>query len=120
MLLDYGMIPPDLLPPDNCNMNSILNWILVKKSSSASPRQYAVQPSGRSFTGLVRLLLAGQVIYSFEEDGGIGKMVSNKIAIGLRGEWLLPFWREMGGQYCKQAPAMHGRAGVLISEDKAI
>ena len=59
-----------------------------------------------------------QTVYSFDEDGGIGKMVSNKPAIGPQGEWLLPFWREMGGHDCTHSPAMHGKAGVLISEDK--
>ena len=58
-----------------------------------------------------------QVVYSFEKDGGIAKMVANKLAQGSRGEWLLPFWREKGGQECSNATAWHGRAGVLISED---
>ena len=59
-----------------------------------------------------------QVVFSFDSEGGIAKMVANKIALGPKGEWLLPFWREMGGNDCTHAPGMHGRAGVLISEDQ--
>ena len=58
------------------------------------------------------------MVYAYEEDGGIGKMVANQLAIGRSGEWLLPFWREMGGQNCSQNHAEHGKAGVLISYDK--
>ena len=58
------------------------------------------------------------MVFAYEEDGGIGKMVANKLAIGSSGEWLLPFWREMGGQNCSQNHAEHGKAGVLISYDK--
>lgn len=59
-----------------------------------------------------------QLVYAFEEDGGIAKMVANKIVLGPKGEWLLPFWREMGGQNCMHSPSMHGKAGVLISHDQ--
>lgn len=45
-------------------------------------------------------------------------MVANKMAIGPDGQWLLPFWREQGGEDCMESPDMHGKAGVLISEDK--
>jgi len=68
-------------------------------------------------TGRAELNIDRQVVYPFEEDGGIAKMVANKVAIGPRGEWLLPFWREKGGQDCSNDTAWHGRAGVLISED---
>ena len=59
-----------------------------------------------------------QIVYAYDEDGGIGKMVANQLVIGRSGEWLLPFWREMGGQNCTQMPSEHGKAGVLISNDK--
>ena len=59
-----------------------------------------------------------QIIYPFDEDGRIGKMIANKLIVGPDGQWLLPFWREMGGQDCLQSPSMHGKAGLLISANK--
>ena len=35
-----------------------------------------------------------QIIYSFDAEGGIPKVIANKLAIGTDGGWLLPFWRE--------------------------
>ena len=37
---------------------------------------------------------APQVIYGFSHEGGIPKVIANKLAVGGGGEWLLPFWRE--------------------------
>lgn len=58
------------------------------------------------------------MVYPYEADGGIGKMVANQLVLGRSGEWILPFWREMGGQNCSQNHGEHGKAGVLISYDK--
>ena len=63
-------------------------------------------------------LCTTQIVYSFDSEDGIAKMVANKVASGPQAEWLLPFWREMGGHNCTNAPAMHGKAGVLISSDQ--
>lgn len=35
-----------------------------------------------------------QVIYAFDAEGGIPKVIANKLAVGANGTWLLPFWRE--------------------------
>lgn len=35
-----------------------------------------------------------QVVYSFDAEGGIPKVVANKLAVDTDGSWLLPFWRE--------------------------
>ncbi|CAL8467786.1 g7324 [Coccomyxa elongata] len=60
-----------------------------------------------------------QMVYSFDEEGGIAKMIANKLTISSRGHWLLPFWREMGGQpECNMQPAKHGMPGLLVSPDK--
>lgn len=59
-----------------------------------------------------------QTVASFDSEGGIAKMVANKLAVTASGKWLLPFWREMGGHDCTHAPAEHGKAGVLVSSDK--
>lgn len=56
---------------------------------------------------------------SFDEEGGIAKMVANKLGVDSSGQWLLPFWREMGGHNCTNAPGMHGVPGILLSSDQA-
>ncbi len=59
------------------------------------------------------------MVYSFDEEGGIAKMIANKLTITSRGHWLLPFWREMGGQpECNTEAAKHGMPGLLVSPDK--
>lgn len=58
-----------------------------------------------------------QLVLSYDTEGGIAKMVSNKVAATADGRWLLPFWREMGGTNCTQDPGMHGRPGLLSSAD---
>ena len=67
---------------------------------------------------LIIQVYALQVLLSFDLEGGIAKMVANKLAVGQDGRWLLPFWREMGGQNCTHSPSMHGKAGVLVSDDQ--
>jgi hypothetical protein len=58
-------------------------------------------------------------VYTYSEEGGIAKMIANKLRVGSDGQWLLPFWREMGGQpECNQQPALHGAPGVLASADQ--
>ena len=68
---------------------------------------------------LIPLLLPHQVVYSFDEEGGIAKMIANKLVVNSRGHFLLPFWREMGGQpECNRQAALHGMPGLLVSDDK--
>lgn len=62
--------------------------------------------------------MALQVVMSFDAEGGIAKMIANKPVLGPTQEWLLPFWREMGGHDCNHAPGMHGVPGVLRSRDQ--
>lgn len=61
-----------------------------------------------------------QVIYSYSDEGGISKMQANHVGTTADGWWMLPVWREMGGQpLCNTHPELHGAAGVLLSDDKA-
>lgn len=58
-------------------------------------------------------------MYTYSDEGGIAKMVANKLRVGCDGRWLLPFWREMGGQpECNRQPGLHGAPGVLASADQ--
>ncbi|KAK9797082.1 hypothetical protein WJX73_005306, partial [Symbiochloris irregularis] len=59
-----------------------------------------------------------KMLLSYDTEGGIAKMVSNKPAVSPEGHWLLPFWREMGGNNCTHSPGMHGKPGLLISSDQ--
>ncbi|KAK9909563.1 hypothetical protein WJX75_004152 [Coccomyxa subellipsoidea] len=66
-----------------------------------------------------RTWLDPKVVYSFDEEGGIAKMIANKLVVNSRGHFLLPFWREMGGQpECNRQAALHGMPGLLVSDDK--
>jgi hypothetical protein len=38
--------------------------------------------------------LSLQTVLDFEAEGGVPKVIANKLAIGTDGGWLLPFWRE--------------------------
>ena len=61
-----------------------------------------------------------QVIYSYSDEGGIAKMLANRLGTIPGGGWVLPVWREMGGQQvCNKHPELHGAAGVLLSTDQA-
>ncbi|BDA41433.1 hypothetical protein COCOBI_02-2130 [Coccomyxa sp. Obi] len=52
-------------------------------------------------------------------EGGIAKLACNGLSINAAGEWLLPYWRELGGgPACQKVPKLHGVAGVLISPDQ--
>ena len=61
-------------------------------------------------------------MYGFAKEGGIPKVIANKIAISPAGEWLLPFWRENdqwdAGASCNARLDLMGVPGVLISGDK--
>ena len=66
-----------------------------------------------------------QEIIPYASDGGIAKLSCNGVSLTKDGEWLLPFWREIGGgapcqSVPKSAKALHGVAGVLISSDQVI
>ena len=39
-------------------------------------------------------LSSSQMVLDFEAEGGVPKVIANKLAIGTDGGWLLPFWRE--------------------------
>lgn len=61
-----------------------------------------------------------QAIYSYSDEGGISKMLANHLGTTSGGDWVLPVWREMGGQQaCNMHPELHGAAGVLLSSDQA-
>ncbi|EIE25189.1 neuraminidase [Coccomyxa subellipsoidea C-169] len=52
-------------------------------------------------------------------EGGIAKLACNGLSFNAAGEWLLPYWRELGGgQQCQKVPKLHGVAGVLITGDQ--
>ena len=60
-----------------------------------------------------------QAVYAYKDEGGIAKMIANKVRLTRDGQWLLPFWREMGGQAaCNTQPELHGAPGLLVSPDQ--
>ena len=63
-------------------------------------------------------LLRAQVIFPWADLGGISKLSCNGLSIDEAGNWLLPFWMELGGAAaCQRVPKLHGVAGVMISPD---
>ena len=60
------------------------------------------------------------MVMSFDDEGGIAKMIANPPTTARDGAWVLPFWREMGGAAdCRRHPELHGQAGVLLTRDQA-
>lgn len=60
-----------------------------------------------------------QVIDAWSIEGGIAKLACNGISVNSKGEWLLPYWRELGGgAACQKVPQLHGVAGVFITADQ--
>ena len=60
-----------------------------------------------------------QAVYAYKDEGGIAKMIANHLKVTKDGQWLLPFWREMGGQAtCNTHPELHGVPGLLVSPDQ--
>lgn len=35
-----------------------------------------------------------QLVYPFRAEGGISKVLANRLHVAGNGDWLLPFWRE--------------------------
>jgi hypothetical protein len=66
--------------------------------------------------------LSVQVVLTFEDEGGIPKVIANKLALTPTGAWLLPFWRENdrwdAGPGCNAQPGLMGVPAVLISSNK--
>ncbi len=61
-----------------------------------------------------------QMVMSYDDEGGIAKMIANQLTTARDGSWVLPFWREMGGAAeCRQQAELHGLPGVLLSRDQA-
>ena len=72
---------------------------------------------------LEHLRVHAQDIIPYGTDGGIAKLSCNGVSLTRNGSWLLPIWREIGGgQPCQSVPksvkALHGVAGVLLSDDQ--
>ena len=62
-----------------------------------------------------------QTIVPWSYEGGIARLTCNGLSLNAEGEWLLPYWRELGGPpVCQQEPSLHGTAGVLITADQVI
>ena len=60
------------------------------------------------------------MVMSFDDEGGVAKMIANPLTTARDGAWVLPFWREMGGAAeCRRRPELHGQAGVLLTRDQA-
>ncbi len=96
-------------------------WHKPKVGRVGVVRMQAVGRGHQAFPDrtLYSFSLPHQVVYSFDEEGGIAKMIANKLMVNSKGQLLLPFWREMGGQpECNQRAALHGMPGLLISNDK--
>lgn len=60
-----------------------------------------------------------QIINGWSGEGGIAKLACNGLSYNAAGEWLLPYWRELGGgPACQKVPKLHGVAGVMITGDQ--
>ena len=67
------------------------------------------------------------MILPYDAEGGIPKVVANKLAVLASGAWILPFWREPG-KTCPKLRSevkdpkdiVRGSAGVLISGDQGL
>ena len=63
------------------------------------------------------------MVYTFEDEGGIPKVIANKLAVTPTGAWLLPFWRENdrwdAGAGCNAQPGLMGVPAVLVSTNQA-
>ncbi len=63
-----------------------------------------------------------QVVYDFKAEGGIPKLIANKVTYNADTAWLLPFWRAAdrwnAPWTCNQAMKLSGVAGALLSEDE--
>ena len=68
-------------------------------------------------------LMVSQVLFTFEDEGGIPKVIANKLALTPTGAWLLPFWRENdrwdAGAGCNAQPGLMGVPAVLVSSNQA-
>lgn len=64
---------------------------LLQCCSHQALRQAHTAPT--SFARLTTTI-ALQTVLDFEAEGGVPKVIANKLAIGTDGGWLLPFWRE--------------------------
>lgn len=49
----------------------------------------------------------------YDAEGGIPKVVANKMAVLASGAWVLPFWREPG----KTCPRLRSEAGEMFHEE---
>ena len=81
---------------------------------------YFFTPAKLELWRVVRISLGeAQAIDSWSVEGGIAKLACNGLSYNAAGEWLLPYWRELGGgQQCQKVPKLHGVAGVLITGDQ--
>ncbi len=62
-----------------------------------------------------------QTIVPWSYEGGIARLTCNGVSLNAKGEWLLPYWRELGGpEVCQQEHSLYGTAGVLITADQVI
>ena len=62
---------------------------------------------------------AAQTIVPWSYEGGVARLTCNGVSLNAKGEWLLPYWRELGGpSVCQNKPSLHGTAGVLITGDQ--
>ena len=60
-----------------------------------------------------------QTIVPWSYEGGVARLTCNGVSLNAKGEWLLPYWRELGGpSVCQNKPSLHGTAGVLITGDQ--
>mmetsp|Transcript_9983 Transcript_9983/g.18842 ORF Transcript_9983/g.18842 Transcript_9983/m.18842 type:complete len:478 (+) Transcript_9983:213-1646(+) len=64
-----------------------------------------------------------QVVFSYESENEIPKVLANKLIVLTNGAWALPFWREP----CKKCifdpithPKVKGSAGLLVSGDQGL
>ncbi|KAK9823715.1 hypothetical protein WJX72_004851 [[Myrmecia] bisecta] len=61
-----------------------------------------------------------EVVWAFSEEGGIPKVVANKLAVAHNGNWVLPFWHEAVSEACGSKLDVNQAAGVLVSSDKGM
>mmetsp|Transcript_26799 Transcript_26799/g.37009 ORF Transcript_26799/g.37009 Transcript_26799/m.37009 type:complete len:372 (+) Transcript_26799:1-1116(+) len=69
-----------------------------------------------------------QLVYSYEAEMGMPKVLANKLAVLSNGGWALPFWREPGktcpivrhGADPEKLAEVRGSAGLLVSGDQGL
>jgi hypothetical protein len=84
---------PTRLSQTVCGTSSSLHTVHLPSSGAACSACCNSYVFPTPFARLMATTLM-QTVLDFEAEGGVPKVIANKLAIGTDGGWLLPFWRE--------------------------